>query len=102
MGGAAYDDVCASAERLFDAIRSHVVRDIAPTALRAGFLTPCRDRLPTAVSLELFARRDEDFLEFFAGADLKARLEAERDTMEEKAEQLTRSAGEFRSIVDAL
>jgi hypothetical protein len=24
-----------------------VVRDIAPTALRAGFLTPCRDRLST-------------------------------------------------------
>ena len=29
----------------------------------------------TAVSLELFARTDVDFLEFFAGADLKARLE---------------------------
>ena len=53
VGGAAYDDVCASAERLFDAIRCHVVRDIAPTALRAGFLTPCRDRLPTAGPAQL-------------------------------------------------
>jgi hypothetical protein len=39
---------------------------------------------------------------YIAGADLKARLEAERNTMAEKAEQLTQSAGAFRSIVDAL
>jgi hypothetical protein len=60
------------------------VRDIAPTALRAGFLTPCRDRLPTAVSLQLFARTDVDFLEFFAGAAMTERLEAELATTTDK------------------
>ena len=102
VGGAAYDYVSASAERLFDAIRCHLVMDVAPTAFRAGFLTPCRDRMSTAVSLELFARKDEDFLEFFAGEDMKARLEADYKAMHDKAEQLGRSAAEFRSIVDVL
>jgi|AntAceMinimDraft_12_1070368.scaffolds.fasta_scaffold323820_1 hypothetical protein len=35
-------------------------------------LPTCRVPYLPAVSLELFARRDEDFLAFFAGPELKA------------------------------
>eukprot|EP00959_Pyramimonas_sp_CCMP1952_P087584 1832813-Pyramimonas_sp.AAC.1 len=55
---------------------SHVV---VPTALRAGFLTPCQDQLSTAVMLELFACADGDFMDKFSMAGAVQSLQVSVD-----------------------
>ena len=60
--------VCSGAEALFDRIRRHLAQEVVPTALRAGFLTPCQDQLGTAVMLELFACADGEFMDKFSMA----------------------------------
>ena len=60
--------ICLGSERLFARIRQAVAVQAAPTTLRSAFLEPISHRLAGDLSLELFARRDEDVMSLFAGA----------------------------------
>ena len=59
--------ICLGSERLFARIRQAVAVQAAPATLRAAFLEPIGQRLAGDLSLELFARRDEDVMGMFAG-----------------------------------
>ena len=56
-----------------------VIVQVVPTALRAGFLTPCQDQLSTAVMLELFACADGDFMDKFSMAGAVQSLQVSVD-----------------------
>ena len=63
-----YSSVCAMAERHFMAIRRSVAAEEAPATLKAAFLEPISRRLPTDLSVHLFARTDQHFMTWFACA----------------------------------
>ncbi len=63
-----YDEVIRRAETLFNRLRYAVAQQSAPTTLKAAFLEPIKTRLGLEVSLELFARSDEQFMAMFTGA----------------------------------
>lgn len=59
--------ICLGSERLFARIRQAVAVQAAPATLRSAFLEPISQRLAGDLSLELFARRDDDVMGMFAG-----------------------------------
>ncbi len=67
-GHEGYDDVIKRAERLFNRLRYSVAQQSAPTTLKAAYLDPIKTRLGLEVSLDLFAKSDEQFMSMFTGA----------------------------------
>lgn len=62
-----YEEVIKRAERLFARLRYSVAQQSAPTTLKSAFLDPIQSRLGLEVSLDLFAKSDEQFMAMFAG-----------------------------------
>jgi hypothetical protein len=75
-----------------------LTQEVVPTALRAGFLTPCHDQLGTAVMLELFACADDDFMNKFSMAGTIQSLKAQRQQVAVRAERLVNCQKEFEAI----
>ncbi|KVH93043.1 hypothetical protein Ccrd_004907 [Cynara cardunculus var. scolymus] len=63
--GSTYTEICSSAAQHFARIREVLVERNVTSALNAGSLTPCRERLTVAVRLDLFAVNDEKFMDMF-------------------------------------
>lgn len=99
---AAYQRVCSEAEDIFDQMRGTLLSDAVPTALRAGFLTPCRERLVHEVATELFARTDEDFLRDFSPAGALERLRAEHAACQKRADGLASMRADFEATAAEL
>ena len=66
--------ICLGSERLFARIRQAVAVQAAPATLRSAFLEPISHRLAGDLSLELFARRDDDVMSMFAGEPMTVHL----------------------------
>eukprot|EP00854_Cymbomonas_tetramitiformis_P004668 gene4668-5716_t len=93
--GGAYGEVCIGAASLFDRICRHLSQDLVPTALRAGFLTPCAAELSTAISVQLFACNDQDFMCKFSTAGSLEAMQAERVDLAMRHERLSKCKSDF-------
>jgi hypothetical protein len=101
-GDKGYNQMCASAEQLFDRIRRHLAHDVLPLALHTGLLAPCREALPQALSLELFACSDADFLDKFAVAGELETLKQQRVGLASRAAMMSDSQREFEAVAHML
>ncbi|KAK9832230.1 hypothetical protein WJX74_003725 [Apatococcus lobatus] len=94
--------ICLGSERLFARIRQAVAVQAAPATLRSAFLEPISQRLAGDLSLELFARRDEDVMGMFAASGAVAVLEASRETLARRVENLVKCKNEFQELARCL
>ncbi len=57
----------AQASRLFGRIRQTVACQAAPATLKSAFLEPVASQLAAELSVDMFGRKDEDFMGLFTG-----------------------------------
>jgi hypothetical protein len=101
-GRAKSEDVIKYAESLFRKIKFAVAQQHALTVLKASFLDPVQERLGLEVSLELFARSDQDFMTMFTAPGVLASLTAKRDMLAKRVEGLLKCKNEFAELARCL
>eukprot|EP00873_Tetraselmis_striata_P043070 jgi/Tetstr1/463334/TSEL_008257.t1 len=100
--GGVYSDVCSHAARLFAQIRHVVACQATPSTLKAAFLDPIHHNLTSSVSMDMFARSDEDFMAMFNASGAVAALEARRDSLGRRVEGLVKCKNEFQELARCL
>lgn len=98
----AYTEVCSLAAQHFGSIREALIEQSVPSALNAGFLTPCRDKLVVALGVELFAVTDETFMDMFVAPGAVDLLRNERQVTQKRLKTLQSCLNEFRNLARAL
>ncbi|KAL5989846.1 Dynamin-related protein 5A [Asimina triloba] len=86
--GSTYSDICSSAAQHFAKIREVLIERSVLSTLNSGFLTPCRDRLVSALGLDLFAVNDEKFMDMFVAPSAIDVLENERQSLHKRQKML--------------
>ncbi|BDA44188.1 Dynamin-related protein 5A [Coccomyxa sp. Obi] len=97
-----YSSVCAMAERHFMAIRQSVAAEEAPAIVKAAFLEPVSRRLATDLSIHLFARTDQHFMNWFASPGAVEVLTVKRDALARRVDGLVRCKNEFAELARCL
>lgn len=100
--GSAYLSVCQQASSLFGRIRQTVACQAAPATLKSAFLEPLDSQLAAELSVEMFGRKDEDFMGLFTAAGVLSALEASRDALAKRVEGLVRCKNEFQELARCL
>ncbi|XP_010273938.1 PREDICTED: dynamin-related protein 5A-like [Nelumbo nucifera] len=100
--GSAYSDICSAAAQYFAKIREILVERSVTSTMNSGFLTPCRDRLVVALSLDLFAVNDEKFMDMFVAPGAIDTLQNEQTSLHKRQRILQSCLHEFKSIARVL
>ncbi|URD90801.1 DYNc [Musa troglodytarum] len=100
--GSSYAEICSMSAQHFARIRQVLIERNIPSALSAGFLTPCRERLFVALGLQLFAVNDEKFMDMFAAPGAIDVLQGERQSLNKRQKILQSCLNEFKNIARAL
>nr|XP_010916099.1 dynamin-related protein 5A [Elaeis guineensis] len=101
-GGSSYSEICSMSAQHFSRIREVLIERNVPSALNAGFLTPCRERLFVAIGLDLFAVNDEKFMDMFVAPGAIDALQSERQFLHKRQKILQSCLNEFKNIARAL
>ncbi|KAI3889324.1 hypothetical protein MKX03_004739 [Papaver bracteatum] len=94
--GSAYSEVFATATQYFCIERS------VPSALNAGFLTPCTEKLVVALGIDLFAVNDEKFMDMFVAPGAVDALQDECQSLYKRQKTLQSCLNEFKNIARSL
>ncbi|KAK9078242.1 hypothetical protein SSX86_002299 [Deinandra increscens subsp. villosa] len=100
--GSVYSEICSLAAQHFARIREVLVERSVTTALNAGFLTPCRDRLMVALGQDLFGVKDEKFMDMFVAPGAIDILHSERESLQKLQKMLHSCLTEFKSVATSL
>ncbi|KAK1416779.1 hypothetical protein QVD17_25895 [Tagetes erecta] len=100
--GSTYNEICSLAAQHFARIREVLVERSVTTALNSGFLTPCRERLMVALGLDLFAVKDEKFMDMFVAPGAIDILQSERESLLKRQKMLHACLTEFKSVATSL
>ncbi|XP_004141359.1 dynamin-related protein 5A isoform X2 [Cucumis sativus] len=98
----AYTEICSSAAQHFARIREVLIERSVMSTLNSGFLTPCRERLVVALSLELFAVNDEKFTDMFVAPGAIEVLQNERQSLQKRQKTLQTCLNEFKTVAQSL
>ncbi|KAK9049083.1 hypothetical protein SSX86_031950 [Deinandra increscens subsp. villosa] len=102
QAGSAYSEICSLAAQHFARIREVLVERSVTTALNSGFLTPCRERLMVALGLELFAVKDDKFMDMFVAPGAIDILQNERESLLKRQKILHSCLNEFKTVATSL
>ncbi|XP_026408753.1 dynamin-related protein 5A-like isoform X2 [Papaver somniferum] len=100
--GSAYSEVFATATQYFCRIREVLIERSVPSALNAGFLTPCTEKLVVALGIDLFAVNDEKFMDMFVAPGAVDALQDERQSLCKRQKTLQSCLNEFKNIARSL
>ncbi|WOK99306.1 dynamin-related protein 5A [Canna indica] len=100
--GSSYAEICSMSAQHFSRIRQVLIERNVLSALSAGFLTPCRERLFVALGLELFAVNDEKFMDMFVAPSAIECLQNERQSLNKRQKILQSCLNEFKNISRSL
>ncbi|KAK9085316.1 hypothetical protein Sjap_025727 [Stephania japonica] len=100
--GSAYSDICSAAAHHFARIREVLIERSVSSTLNSSFLTPCRERLVVALSLDLFAVNDDKFMDMFVAPGAIDALQNERQSLHKRQKTLQSCLQEFKNIARAL
>ncbi|KAG6480835.1 dynamin-related protein 5A-like [Zingiber officinale] len=100
--GSSYAEICSMSAQHFARIRQVLIERNVLSALSAGFLTPCRERLFVALGLELFAVNDEKFMDMFVAPGAVDILQNERQSLNKRQKILQSCLNEFKNITRTL
>ncbi|PKA65352.1 Dynamin-related protein 5A [Apostasia shenzhenica] len=100
--GSAYADICSLAAQHFSRIREVLIERSVQSALNSGFLTPCRERLVVALGLDLFAVKDDKFMDMFVAPGAIDLLHDEQQSLQKRQKILQSCLNEFKNIARAL
>ncbi|KAI7746674.1 hypothetical protein M8C21_018286, partial [Ambrosia artemisiifolia] len=100
--GSTYNEICSLAEQHFARIREVLVERSVTTALNSGFLTPCREDLMVALGLDLFAVKDEKFMDMFVAPGAIDMLQNERESLLKRQKTLHSCLTEFKLVATSL
>ncbi|XP_008812161.2 dynamin-related protein 5A [Phoenix dactylifera] len=101
-GGSSYSEICSMSAQHFSRIREVLIERNVPSALNAGFLTPCRERLFVAIGLDLFAVNDEKFMDMFVAPGAIDALQSKQQSLHKRQKILQSCLNEFKNIARAL
>ncbi|KAF5787252.1 putative dynamin GTPase [Helianthus annuus] len=100
--GSTYNQICSLAAQHFARIREVLVERSVTTALNSGFLTPCREDLMVALGMDLFAVKDEKFMDMFVAPGAIDILQNERESLLKRQKTLQSCLTEFKSVATSL
>ncbi|KAI3774992.1 hypothetical protein L1987_49559 [Smallanthus sonchifolius] len=100
--GSTYNEICSLAAQHFARIREVLVERSVATALNSGFLTPCREGLMVALGMDLFAVKDEEFMDMFVAPGAIDILQSERESLKKLQKTLHSCLTEFKSVATSL
>ncbi|KAK1416772.1 hypothetical protein QVD17_25888 [Tagetes erecta] len=101
-GSQTHNEIRSLAAQHFARIREVLVERSVTTALNSGFLTPCRERLMVALELDLFAVKDEKFMDMFVAPGAIDILQSERESLLKRQKMLHACLTEFKSVATSL
>ncbi|MCL7041354.1 hypothetical protein MKW94_007751 [Papaver nudicaule] len=96
--GSAYSDVISTATKYFCRIREDLIESSVISALNAGFLTPCTEKLVVAIGINLLAVKDEKFMDMFVAPGAVDALQDERQLLHKRQKTLQSCLHEHGSI----
>ncbi|KAI3803474.1 hypothetical protein L1987_31626 [Smallanthus sonchifolius] len=100
--GSTYNEICSLAAQHFARIREVLVERSVATALNSGFLTPCHEGLMVALGVDLFAVKDEEFMDMFVAPGAIDILQNERESLLKLQKTLHSCLTEFKSVATSL
>ncbi|KAI3803479.1 hypothetical protein L1987_31631 [Smallanthus sonchifolius] len=100
--GSTYNEIRSLAAQHFARIREVLVERSVATALNSGFLTPCREGLMVALGMDLFAVKDEEFMDMFVAPGAIDILQNERESLLKLQKTLQSCLTEFKSVATSL
>ncbi|XP_076923662.1 dynamin-related protein 5A-like [Bidens hawaiensis] len=100
--GSTYDQICSLAAQHFARIREVLVEQSVTTALNSGFITPCQEGLMVTLGVDLFAVKDEKFMDMFVAPGAIDILQSERESLLKRQMILHSCLTEFKSVATSL
>ncbi|XP_039819194.1 dynamin-related protein 5A-like isoform X3 [Panicum virgatum] len=100
--GSSYSSICSIYAQYFAKMREVLIERSVPCELNSGFLTPWHERLFLALGFELFAVKDDKFMNMFVAPGAVDAIQNERESLLKHQKTFVSCLNEFKNISSTL